>query len=134
MTTMRNVLPVALAPLESDVRPWGTWQVLDVAPGYKVKRLTVRPGHRLSLQRHTQRSEHWVVVSGEATCSVGPALQVAGVGERVDVPRGAPHRLANDGTSALVVIEVQIGDYLAEDDIVRISDDYGRLTGPWLRA
>jgi len=125
MRSTRALAP-ALAPLEGEDRPWGSWQVLDVAPGYKVKRLTVLPGGRLSLQRHARRSEHWVVVSGVATSWVGPTVQVAGVGHRVDVPCGVAHRLANDEDDPLVIIEVQLGDYTGEDDIVRLADDYGR--------
>ena len=110
----------------SAVRPWGSWEVLDQGPGYKVKRITVDPHSRLSLQTHAHRSEHWVVVAGVATCTVGNRQLVLGVGERVSVPLGARHRIANGETSELVLVEVQFGTYLGEDDIVRLEDDYGR--------
>jgi mannose-6-phosphate isomerase-like protein (cupin superfamily) len=117
------------APLHAS-RPWGAWQVLDVGPGYKVKRIIVHPGHRLSYQTHERRSEHWQVVSGRATCVLdGVAIEV-GPGEHVDVARGTPHRICNDGTETLVVIEIQRGDYTEEDDIVRLDDDYDRCEAP----
>jgi len=112
--------------LESDVRPWGAWQVLDAGPGWKVKRIDVVPGRRLSYQTHAHRSEHWVVVSGTATCLLDGHTVVLRVGQSVDVPRGTAHRIANLHDEDLVVIEVQRGDYLGEDDIVRLEDDYGR--------
>src|SRR5690242_3186186 len=112
--------------LESDVRPWGAWQVLDAGPGWKVKRIEVTPGQRLSYQTHAHRSEHWVVVSGTATCLLDGKKVVLRVGQSVDVPRGTPHRISNLHDEDLVVIEVQRGDYLGEDDIVRLEDDYGR--------
>jgi len=110
----------------SDVRPWGSWEVLDQGRGYKVKRITVDPHSRLSLQVHAHRAEHWVVVSGVATCTVADSVLVLGPGERVSVPLGARHRIANHETSALVLVEVQFGTYLGEDDIIRLEDDYGR--------
>jgi mannose-6-phosphate isomerase len=107
-------------------RPWGSWQVIDVEDGYKVKRIEVHPGCRLSYQTHEHRSEHWVVVRGRATCLIDGVEIVAEPGHSVDVPLGAKHRLANDGTETLVIIEVQRGVYTGEDDIVRLEDDYGR--------
>ena len=112
--------------MELEIRPWGSWQVLDVGPGYKVKRIHVTPGCRLSYQRHEHRSEHWVIVSGAATCVVDGVETTAGPGRTVDVPRGVKHRLGNLGSEELVVIEVQRGAYTGEDDIVRFADDYGR--------
>jgi mannose-6-phosphate isomerase len=112
--------------LLSDVRPWGAWQVLDAGPGWQVKRLEVRPGQRLSYQTHARRSEHWTVVSGTATCLLDGKTVVLRVGQYVDVPKGTPHRISNLHDDDLVVIEVQSGDYLGEDDIVRLEDDYGR--------
>jgi mannose-6-phosphate isomerase-like protein (cupin superfamily) len=112
--------------LESDERPWGSWHVIDVNDGYKVKRIHVTPGARLSLQTHEHRSEHWVVVKGVATCTVGDTVKTAAPGESVDVPVGAKHRIANDGDEELVIVEVQLGDYTGEDDICRHEDDYGR--------
>ncbi len=107
-------------------RPWGSWHVLDTGEGFKVKRIEVFPGHRLSYQTHQHRSEHWLVVAGTATCVVGGTTVTIGPGQHVDVPRGAGHRLANDQDSLLVVVEVQRGAYTGEDDIVRLDDDYDR--------
>ena len=100
--------------------------MIDVNPGYKIKRIHVLPGSRLSYQTHAHRSEHWVIVFGVATCTIDDKTVVVGPGESVDVPRGAKHRLANDGAEELVVVEVQHGGYTGEDDIVRLEDDYGR--------
>jgi mannose-6-phosphate isomerase len=112
--------------MESDERPWGAWYVLDERPGYKVKRIEVRPGARLSYQTHAHRAEHWTVVAGTATCQVDGETVEVGAGGSLDIPLGTPHRIANLGDDDLVVIEVQNGDYLGEDDIVRLEDDYGR--------
>jgi mannose-6-phosphate isomerase-like protein (cupin superfamily) len=107
-------------------RPWGCWQVLDSGNGYKVKRIEVDPQQRLSYQIHELRSEHWVVVSGVATCTIDGRTVVARAGETVDVPVGAAHRIANAHDELLVIIEIQRGAYTGEDDIVRLQDDYGR--------
>ncbi|MGH3444798.1 MAG: phosphomannose isomerase type II C-terminal cupin domain [Nocardioidaceae bacterium] len=112
--------------LESDERPWGSWQVVDAGEGYKIKRIHVAPGARLSYQTHRHRAEHWVVVHGTATCTIEGAVSTAGPGESVDVAVGAAHRIANDGDEELIVVEVQRGSYTGEDDIVRLDDDYGR--------
>jgi mannose-6-phosphate isomerase len=112
--------------LQSEERPWGSWHVIDVSHGYKIKRIHVNPGCRLSYQTHEHRSEHWVVVFGIATCTIDGAVTVAHPGESVDVPQGAKHRLANEHEQELVVVEVQRGAYTGEDDICRIEDDYGR--------
>jgi mannose-6-phosphate isomerase-like protein (cupin superfamily) len=109
-------------------RPWGSFCVLDTGSGHKVKRLVVQPGRRLSHQMHQHRSEHWVVVSGHALCQVDGVTSEAGPGDAVDVPVGARHRLANGGRHDLVLIEVQLGGYTGEDDIVRLEDDHGRAT------
>ena len=107
-------------------RPWGGFETLAEGAGYKVKRLVVEPGHRISLQRHRFRAEHWVVVAG------APRVVIEGRGRRlkpratVEVPRGAWHRIENPGRRPVVIIEVQHGSYLGEDDIVRRQDDYGR--------
>jgi mannose-6-phosphate isomerase-like protein (cupin superfamily) len=107
-------------------RPWGTFTVLDDRADCKVKRLTVEPGQRLSYQSHAHRSEHWVVVAGRARVTLdGTEIDLA-AGEAVDIPMGAAHRVSNPGTDELVFVEVQLGDYFGEDDIVRYSDDYGR--------
>lgn len=107
-------------------RPWGEFEVLDEGPGYKVKRLSVAPRARISLQRHHFRAEHWFVVEGTATCTVADARFRALVGEHVHVPCGAVHRLANEESGELMIVEVQLGSYTGEDDIVRLHDDHGR--------
>ena len=100
-------------------RPWGTYSVLESTDRYKMKRIVVRPGERLSLQKHLHRSEHWVVVSGTATCTVGD-------NESTYIPSGTVHRLQNEGKLPLVIVEVQVGEYTGEDDIIRMQDDYKR--------
>jgi len=110
----------------SDVRPWGSWHILDEGPGFKVKRIEVSPHHRLSLQTHARRSEHWIVARGTATCVLDSDTVEVRAGGFLDIPVGTPHRIANLQDDDLVLIEVQRGDYLEEDDIVRLADDYGR--------
>ncbi|MGH3330138.1 MAG: phosphomannose isomerase type II C-terminal cupin domain [Nocardioidaceae bacterium] len=112
--------------LDWEERPWGSWHVIDVNDGYKIKRIHVKAGSRLSYQTHQHRSEHWVVVSGIATCTIDDEIVIAGPGESVDVAQGAKHRLANEGSEELIIVEVQRGTYTGEDDIVRLEDDYGR--------
>lgn len=107
-------------------RPWGSYTELEEAAGYKIKRLTVNPGKRLSLQRHHHRSEHWVVVHGTADVDLGGTHQFLRPGESTYVPAGVMHRLSNSGKIPLEVIEVQIGEYLQEDDIERTADDFHR--------
>lgn len=111
---------------EFAVRPWGSWQVLDEGKGYKVKRIEVEPGKRLSYQVHGHRAEHWVIVSGTATCIIDGRTVTAGCGERVYVDVGQAHRIANAHDELLVIVEVQLGEYCGEDDITRLEDDYGR--------
>jgi mannose-6-phosphate isomerase len=115
---------------DSDQRPWGNYTVLDEAVDYKVKRITVVAGKRLSYQRHARREEHWLIVHGAGLVTLdGEELDVL-PGAAVDVPVGAAHRIANTGTTQLLIfIEVQRGDYFGEDDIVRLDDDYGRADG-----
>jgi mannose-6-phosphate isomerase len=113
----------------SERRPWGSWHVLDEGDGYKVKRIVVDPGRRLSYQWHERRAEHWVVVSGTATCTVGEEVVVLPPGGTVDIEVGQPHRIANEGAEPLVVVEVQRGSYTGEDDIHRLEDDFGRADG-----
>lgn len=106
--------------------PWGCWEVLIDEPDYKVKRITVRPAHRLSYQKHTRREEHWTIVHGEGLVTLdGRELRLS-TGATVDIPRQTAHRIANPGTEDLVFIEVQCGTYFGEDDIIRLQDDYGR--------
>lgn len=121
----------------TEARPWGRWTVLEEGEGYKVKRIEVWPGHRLSLQVHASRSEHWVVVQGIALVTRGRESFTLKQHESTFIPQGTPHRLANPaglpshgrGDGLLIVIEVQVGEYLGEDDIVRLEDDYDR--GGW---
>lgn len=112
-----------------DERPWGSFTVLEEADGYKVKRLNVLPGKRLSYQKHARRSEHWIVVRGVARTTLDGREITVQTGEAIDVPVGTAHRIENPGTEELVLIEIQRGDYLGEDDIVRLSDDFGRVPG-----
>lgn len=107
-------------------RPWGTYTVLEQGPGFKIKRVVVRPGAALSLQSHRQRSEHWVVVQGLARVVSGSTECVLERNQSTYIAAGQRHRLANPGDTELVLIEVQSGDYLEEDDIVRYDDEYGR--------
>lgn len=109
-----------------DERPWGSWRILDEGEGFKVKRLEIKPGKRLSLQLHHRRSEHWVVAAGTATVTVGDKIITANQNEHIFIPVEAVHRLENKGEELVTVIEVQAGDYLEEDDLVRLEDDYGR--------
>ena len=109
-------------------RPWGSYTVLEEGPGYKVKRVTVNPGGRLSLQLHHKRSEHWVVIAGTARVTRGEELLDLRVGQSTAIPVETPHRLENLGPETLHIIEVQNGPYLGEDDIVRFQDDYGRTS------
>jgi mannose-1-phosphate guanylyltransferase/mannose-6-phosphate isomerase len=107
-------------------RPWGSYTVLEDTPFYKIKRVTVKPGQKLSLQLHHHRSEHWIVVSGTAEVVLNTETQLLHQGESTFVRSGMRHRLKNPGVIPLEVIEVQLGEYLKEDDIVRFEDDYGR--------
>lgn len=111
---------------EHDVRPWGSYTVLEDSPGHKVKRIEVLPDRRLSYQRHRHRSEHWFIVRGVADVTVDGRQERMGAGQAVDVPAGVAHRIANPGPDALVFIEVQHGEYFGEDDIERLEDDFGR--------
>lgn len=109
-----------------DERPWGSFTVLDEGENFKVKRIEVLPGKRLSYQKHAQRAEHWMVVVGEAKVTLNDEELIVGAGETVDIPVEAKHRVENAGTEKLIFIEIQRGSYLGEDDIVRFSDDFGR--------
>lgn len=112
---------------EMGTRPWGEWQVLDLQSHVVVKKLLVYPGGRISLQRHQHRTERWIVTEGVATVLCDKNLMHLNVGESIMIPCGSLHRLSNQGTAPLALIEVQIGNYLSEDDIERFNDDYGRI-------
>jgi mannose-6-phosphate isomerase len=117
-----------------ETRPWGGFQTVEEGRGYKVKRLFVRPGRRLSLQRHRFRAEHWVVVSGSPRVIISGRPKRLKARGSVDVPRGAWHRIENPGRVPAVLIEVQHGPYLGEDDIIRRHDDYGRAGSTTAKA
>lgn len=107
-------------------RPWGTYEVLVDTPGYKVKRIEVKPGKKLSLQKHFHRNEHWIVVSGTATVTVGDKVKLVRPNESTYIKMGEIHRLANEGKIPVVMIEAQVGEYTGEDDIVRMEGDFAR--------
>src|SRR5215213_11561948 len=108
---------------EFDRRPWGTYTVLEEGTTFKVKRIEVLPGKRLSYQKHSQRAEHWVVVEGTAKVTLDGRDVTSHTGEAIDIPIGSAHRVENPGDEGLIFIEVQRGNYLGEDDIVRLEDD-----------
>ena len=111
-----------------DQRPWGSFTILDEGEGYKVKRIEVLPGKRLSYQRHSRRSEHWFVVKGTAKVTLNGEESLVKTGYAVDIPVQTAHRVENPDISVLLVfIETQTGDYFGEDDIVRLEDDFGRV-------
>lgn len=109
-------------------RPWGNWRVVDANAVFIAKRVEVRPGHRLSLQFHHHRSEHWVIVAGTGEATVGDDRLSVAPGDYVAIPCGARHRIHNTGTDLLVFVEVQLGELLDEGDITRLDDDYSRCT------
>jgi mannose-6-phosphate isomerase-like protein (cupin superfamily) len=107
-------------------RPWGWYETVSEAPGHKIKRIGVLPGQQISLQQHRQRAEHWVVVKGTARVTLDDQCFDLTLGQYCDIAIGQVHRLTNLTTEPVEIVEVQFGDYLGEDDIVRLSDDYGR--------
>ena len=111
---------------EFDRRPWGSYTVLEEGRTFKVKRIEVLPGKRLSYQKHSQRAEHWFVVEGTAKVTLDDRDMTVAAGEAIDIPIGSAHRVENPGDGDLIFIEVQRGNYLGEDDIVRLEDDFGR--------
>jgi mannose-6-phosphate isomerase len=130
-TTQFNALSlpsdsIAQGLAATELRPWGSFTVLEEGHGYKIKRIEVKPGHRLSLQMHYHRSEHWIVVCGTAKVICGDQEVLLNSNESTYVPQCTAHRLENPGIISLVLIEVQNGEYLGEDDIIRFQDDYAR--------
>jgi len=110
-----------------DERPWGSFTVLDEGDNYKVKRIEVLPGKRLSYQRHSRRAEHWFIVRGIAKVTLNGAEILVKAGETIDIATGDAHRVENpDASELLIFIETQTGEYFGEDDIVRLEDDFGR--------
>ncbi|WP_118952433.1 phosphomannose isomerase type II C-terminal cupin domain [Taibaiella helva] len=113
--------------MEHDVRPWGEYWVLEDKDSHKVKRIEVKPGGRLSYQYHHHRSEVWTIISGIATVTIEGEQKKHGPGEVVKIEVMAKHRVANEEQEPLVIIEVQLGTYFGEDDIIRLDDDYARV-------
>ncbi|MBT7614621.1 MAG: cupin domain-containing protein, partial [Rhodospirillaceae bacterium] len=107
-------------------RPWGYYEGIDAAPGFQVKRIMVKPGERLSLQKHAHRSEHWIIVSGRARVTIDERIFELEANQSTYVPVGSIHRLENCEAEPLLMVEVQCGDYLGEDDIIRLEDNYHR--------
>ena len=114
-------------PAERTERPWGWFETVSEDAVSKIKRLRVHPGQQISLQKHLQRAEHWVIVRGMAQVTLGQTVQTLGVGAHVEISLGQVHRLGNTTDEPLDVVEVQWGNYLGEDDIVRLEDTYGRV-------
>jgi len=108
--------------------PWGRWEVLLDESTYKVKRITVLPGKRLSYQKHFKRREHWMVVEGKGVVTVDGKDVNLSKGEAIDLAQEEAHRMTNNGDENLTFIEIQQGEYFGEDDIVRLEDDYGRVS------
>ena len=111
---------------ETGERPWGRWRVLETGENFCVKRIEVEPGHRLSLQYHQHRFEDWIIVGGEGEVECDAQKEPVKVGDRVRIPLLAHHRISNKGTERLIIIEIQHGVILDENDIVRVEDDYVR--------
>jgi mannose-6-phosphate isomerase len=126
VTDLTHLVTLKGMSLEHDDRPWGSYDVLVDEADHKVKTITVLPGKRLSYQRHEKRGEIWIVARGTLSVVLEGEELTREVGQYVDVPRGAAHRMVNKTDSPVVVIEVQHGDYFGEDDIERIEDDFGR--------
>jgi mannose-6-phosphate isomerase len=118
--------PQTVERIERTVRPWGWYETVSEAPGHKIKRISVLPGQRISLQKHAQRAEHWVVVQGSARVTLGEQTFDLGLGQHCDIALGQVHRLSNVTLQPVEIVEVQFGTYLGEDDIIRLGDDYGR--------
>lgn len=127
MSSMNTAAKVEVSDFEE--RPWGSYTVLDEAANFKVKRIEVLPGKRLSYQSHRFRAEHWFVVSGTAKVTLNDEIYMVKNGESIDIRIGDKHRVENPGPAGerLVFIEVQRGTYLGEDDITRYEDDFGRI-------
>lgn len=112
--------------IESEKRPWGSFFVIHDEHNYKLKRIEVQPGQRLSYQYHKKRSEVWTIVKGKAIVTLDGEIKTLNCGETILIPQGMKHRVENKNNELLVFIEVQVGTYFGEDDIVRIEDDYNR--------
>jgi mannose-6-phosphate isomerase len=118
---------ILMSPVgDNDKRPWGGWEILADEADYKVKRITVEPGQRLSYQKHAQRRELWTIAAGNAIATLDGREITLKPGDTLEIPVGAAHRIGNPGEKPLAFIEVQLGSYFGEDDIERLEDDYGR--------
>jgi mannose-6-phosphate isomerase len=111
-----------------DIRPWGSFTILEEQDTHKVKRIEVLPGKRLSYQRHEKRAEHWMIVNGKGLMTLDGQEIPLIKGQAIDIPKKAAHRIFNPGKDLLVFIEIQTGEYFGEDDITRLEDDFGRLS------
>ena len=120
------MIPIAYKIGDTDTRPWGRWVVLDMTPQLVVKKLGVEPGKRISLQRHRYRSERWIVMQGEAVVQRGEEQVRLAPGDGVLIPQNVRHRLTNESDQEVMLLEIQFGELLSEDDIERFDDDYGR--------
>lgn len=112
---------------DKDIRPWGTWEVLESGEHYCVKKICVTSGSTLSLQLHHHRAEHWIIVEGEAVVTLGESKSVKKANESIYIPAETKHRIQNDTSSEVVFIEIQTGENLDENDIIRFEDKYGRI-------
>ncbi len=112
---------------EKDQRPWGEWETIDVGETYIVKRITVHPGGKLSLQKHNYRNEHWIIVQGKAFVTLGEEQKIYQENDHIFIPVKTTHRVENKETSNLIFIEIQTGDILDEKDIIRLDDKYNRI-------
>ena len=126
MTDAKRKTLGLIQSINTEIRPWGSFTILDEGEQFKVKRLTVNPGHSTSLQYHKHRSERWIVVQGVATVILGTQTSVVKENEWIYIPLKEKHLLANNGNKVLQLIEVQYGAYLGEDDIIRLEDRYRR--------
>jgi mannose-1-phosphate guanylyltransferase/mannose-6-phosphate isomerase len=129
VTALKEKGVVQAETLPRDYRPWGWYESLVVGGRFQVKRIHVHPGAALSLQSHHHRSEHWIVVEGTARVTVDEEVKLVGENQSVYIPLGAVHRMENPGKVPMVLIEVQTGSYLGEDDIIRYEDVYSRGQG-----
>lgn len=125
MSDLQSSTPATI-PCNRTQRPWGWFETVCEVPGHKIKRIGVAPGQQISLQKHTQRAEHWVVVQGVAHITLGEREFDLAVGGHCDIALGQVHRIANRTAQPVEIVEVQFGQYLGEDDIVRLQDNYGR--------
>ncbi len=108
-------------------RPWGYYRTIEQKENYQIKHITVKPGKRLSLQYHLKRDEHWTIIKGRCVAQLDDKLIELGINDTIFIPKESKHRVTNNTEEFVEFIEIQIGDYLGEDDIVRLEDDFGRV-------